>query len=173
LQKDTLLSMLCAMKHDQKKAYMDFVAQDESEEIARFYSLKKQPSILGSDSFIEKVKEKFRSMLFQEEIPASRDLAPRAEDIISFFCEYFKVTKEELTISRRGTENLPRDVAIFLVRQHCRETLAGVGQHFSISNYSTVSSVVLRIRARKDSDKTLQKDLEKITTMIMNSQEQT
>jgi chromosomal replication initiation ATPase DnaA len=83
------------------------------------------------------------------------------------------VEKEMLAISKRGTENLPRDVAIYLVRLRSRKTLAIVGQHFSISKYSTVSNVVERIKARKDKDGTLQKHLKQITILPSKSQEQT
>ena len=57
---------------------------------------------------------------------------------------------------------MPRDIAICLVRHHSRETLSSVGRHFEISNYSTVSSVLERIKERKDKDISLQKQLEKI-----------
>ncbi|NOR24349.1 MAG: hypothetical protein GQ542_08140, partial [Desulforhopalus sp.] len=40
------------------------------------------------------------------------------------------------------TENLPRDIVIFLVRRFCCKTLPSVGKEFGITNYSTVSSVV-------------------------------
>ncbi len=81
--------------------------------------------------------------------------------------------EEQIAISKRGTENLPRDVAIYLVRHHSRDTLSSVGRHFDISNYSTVSSVVERIKARKNKDQLLQKHLEKIGEKLFKSQRQT
>ena len=44
---------------------------------------------------------------------------------------------------------------------------------FKISNYSTVSSVVERIKARQDKDQSLQKHLEKIAKKLAKSQRQT
>jgi len=171
LKKDILLSMFSKNKTDQKTAYLDFVSLGEPKEIERFYSLTNLPSVLGSDPFKQWIKEKFKHLSDQDEIPRSRDLAPTADYIVSIVCEHFKVNKETLAVSKRGIENLPRDVAIYLVRFRSRETLAVVGQHFSISKYSTVSSVVERIKARKDKDKTLQKHLEQISTRLSKSQE--
>jgi hypothetical protein len=171
LKKDILLSMFSRNKTDQKTAYLDFVSLGEPKEIERFYSLTNLPSVLGSDPFKQWIKEKFKHLSDQDEIPRSRDLAPTADYIVSIVCEHFKVNKETLAVSKRGIENLPRDVAIYLVRFRSRETLAVVGQHFSISKYSTVSSVVERIKARKDKDKTLQKHLEQISTRLSKSQE--
>jgi chromosomal replication initiation ATPase DnaA len=168
-----LLAMLCEKKSDQNTAYLDFVSQGEPKKIEQFYSLKNLPSVLGSDSFKQWVKENFQHLSEQDEIPRSRDLAPTADYIVSIVCEHFKVKKETLAVSKRGIENLPRDVAIYLVRLRSRETLAVVGQHFSINKYSTVSSVFERIKARKDNDKILRKHLEQITIILEKSQEQT
>jgi chromosomal replication initiation ATPase DnaA len=48
-----------------------------------------------------------------------------------------------------------------------------VGKHFAIENYSTVSSAVERIKARKKKDKALQQHLEKIGVKLSKSQRQT
>ena len=173
LHKDFLLSMLSSKKSRCRSVYIDFVSQGESEELERFYSLKNLPSVLGSDSFKEWVKEKFNHLRFQKEIPESRELAPSPEDIIAIVCDHFKVKKEQIAISKRGTENLPRDVAIYLVRHHSRDTLSSVGRHFEISNYSTVSSVVERIKARKNKDRSLQKHMERIEEKLFKGQRQT
>jgi len=173
LDKNFLQSLLSDNKSRQRAAYLDFVSQGEPKDIERFYSLKNLPSILGGDSFKDWIKDKFKHLSFQVEIPGSRSLRRTAEDIVSVVCDYFKVTEEELYFSKRGTENLPRDVAIYLVRHHCRETLADVGQHFAINNYSTVSSAIERIKARKDKDKVLQKHLKIIAEKISKGQRQT
>ena len=173
LHKNILLSMLSVTKSKQKTAYAEFVSKGESEEIERFYSLKNLPSLLGGDTFKEWVKERFKGLRFQGEIPESRSLAPNASDIISAVCKHFKVKREDLVLSRRGTENLPRDVAIYLVRQNCRESLASVGKHFGIDNYSTVSSALERIKKRKKKERLLQRHLEEIRAELAKSQRQT
>ena len=165
--------MFSGNKSRRRSAYIDFISQGESKEIERFYSLKNMPSVLGGAFFKEWVKEKFHHLLFQEEIPESRELAPSAENIIALVRDHFKIKKEQIIISKRGTENLPRDIAIYLVRHHSRDTLAGVGRHFAISNYSTVSSAVERVKLRLKKDRTLQKHLEKIGRKLSKSQRQT
>ena len=162
LHKDDLLAMLENSQKKQRSAYIDFVSKGESEEIERFYSLKNLPSIFGDKSFKEFIGEKFSDLLNQPEIPESRVLAPEVEKVISVVCEFYRVSRTELFESRRGYENLQRDVAIYLVRNLCRMTLPDVGREFGIENYSSVSSVVQRVRLRLESDKGLRKDLKKI-----------
>jgi REP element-mobilizing transposase RayT len=172
LEKDILLNMLSVSTNKQKSAYIDFVSRGEPEEIARFYSLKNLPSIMGGDYFKEWVKEKFSDLNGRGEMPESRSLASTPEKIMALVCDHFKVDREYLTVSRRGTENVPRDVAIYLVRRYSGETLAEIGRHFSIANYSTVSTAVERIKARKGKDRNLLKQIEEIGKRLNKGQRQ-
>ncbi|RJX27578.1 MAG: transposase [Desulfurivibrio sp.] len=160
LHKDLLLAMLCSRESGRRAAYGNFVAQGESEEIERFYSLKSLPSVLGGEGFKGWVKEKFHHLCFQQEIPESRLLAPTAEEIISQVCEHFRVSREQLNAARRGRENLPRDVAVYLVRQLSQASLSEVGKCFGLHNYSTVSSVVERVKRRGKEDRRIRKHLD-------------
>lgn len=105
---------------------------------------------MGNNPFKNWVKSTFAHQRFTAEVPASRELAYSPEQLISFVCEYFDVTKEQLCVSRRGKENVQRDLAILIVRQYTRETLAAIGCYFGIDKYNTVSSTVERIKTRAE-----------------------
>lgn len=173
LHKNFLLSMLSNKKSSRLASYRNFVAMDDSEEIERFYSLKNLPSAMGGNAFKKWLKEQFKQLSFRDEIPESRMLALSAQEIIAKVCDNFKITEGQLSVSRRGSENLPRDVAIYLVRLLTRETMPEVGKHFGISNYSTVGSAVARMKQRKGKDRILQKHLEKIQGLLDKSQKRT
>lgn len=173
LQREVLLTQLTPVISRQKSAYLEFVSLGESEEIEKFYSLKKLSSMLGSSSFKEYVKEKFVSNINRVEIPESKALAPDVDKVISIVCEHYKVTKQEMLYSRRGAENIARDIAIYLVRRLCCKTLPNVGSEFGINNYSTVSSVVQRVKKRIERDRTLQKELRIIEGKAKKSQKRT
>ncbi len=173
LEKVLLLAMLSSNKTGRKAAYLDFVSLGEPEAIERFYGQKNLPSVLGGQAFKGWLKDKFRHLGFQEEIPESRILGPTVEEIVAGVCSHFRVTREQLSVSRRGTENLPRDVAIYLVRLLSRGTLAEVGKNFGISNYSTVSSAIERVKLRIQQDRNVRKYLEEIRKKLAKSQRQT
>ena len=147
--------------------------QKESEEIEKFYSKKNLASVLGDDDFKEWIKEKFQDFRFHREIPESHILAPAPEKIFDLVSRVFKVKKESLTKSKRGTENMPRDIAVYLLRIYSKETLAGVGRYFDITNYSTVSSIVERVKVRKFADKTVANKLKQIEKKLGKGQRQT
>ncbi len=177
LYKDFMLSMFSEKAGRAQKAYLEFVSQKEPEEIDTFYAKKKLPSLLGSDDFKEWVKEKFADLRFHREIPESRFLAPEPEDIFDAVCRCFETTKGSLMKSRRGmmksrrgNRNPARDTAVYFLRKYSTETLAGVGSYFDIANYSTVSSIVDRVKNRKSNDKAFAKQLKKIEQMLEKGQ---
>ena len=173
LHRDFLLAMLSTEKRRQKLAYLDFVAQGEPEEITSFYAMKKLPSLLGGVNFSEWIKEKYYHLGLQHEVPEAQILALAPQEIIVQVCSHFNLDEATLMKSRRGVENVPRDVAIYLSRRYCRKNLTEIGEHFELSNYSTVSSAVERIKKLRNSNSHLQQQLEEITAEIIKSQRQT
>jgi len=106
----------------------------------------------------------------RQEIPESKALALDAERVIKSVCAHYRISREQLLASKRGTENLPRDIAIYLVRRFCCKTLPSVGREFGITNYSTVSSVIQRVTVRYERDKYLLKEIEIIKKKIIKGQ---
>lgn len=161
---------LSSVKEQERSAYLNFVLQGEPEAISRFYSMKKHPSLFGGEAFKTLIKEQFQHLSFQTEIPESWEVAPEPEEIISRVCSYFKIDERELMTSRRGSENFPRDIAIYLIRRYSRKTLAEIGAYFRISNYSTGSSAVGRIKAGKNNNRSLQGHLDSILGQFKTGQ---
>ena len=173
LHKDFLLSMLSNGKGGRLAAYRAFVSLDDTAETAKFYGLKKLPSVFGGDGFKDWLKERFQDLRFKEEIPESRVLAPAVATIIAATCTHFKISPEQLNRSRRGQENQPRDIALFLVRTLTRKTMREIGMHFGIGNSSSVGSVIARMNERIGSDRSTTKHLEIIKKTISKSQKRT
>jgi putative transposase len=97
--------------------YRRLMAEADSQEIIRIFEKKKLPSILGTESFIDWVKDCFFEEKKHTEIPKSKLLAPSSDQIKQLVCQSYHVHKEDLLKSRRGTYNEPRNVAIYLTRQ--------------------------------------------------------
>jgi hypothetical protein len=173
LHKEFLLSMLSKRMNRRRAAYRAFVSLKDTDETERFYSLKNLPSVFGGEGFKGWLKERFRHLQFKDEIPESRLLAPSAPEIIAATCEHFRISAEQLHHSRRGQANLPRDIALYLVRILTRMTMPEVGKHFGISNYSTVGSVVARMKNRSESDPRIKEHLGDMKKILRMSQERT
>ncbi len=159
---EPVFSMLCRAGEDSAKAYRAFMRQDESDELMAVLSRKNVPSVLGSEEFVARVKARFQKLRSHREAPASRLLAPRLKAIQSAVCAEYGIDRNELLSSRRGMSNDARNIAIYLARRLSGQTLAKIGDAFGLEHYSSVSSVVTRMKQRIASDRKLRRKAEKI-----------
>ncbi|MBD1400772.1 REP-associated tyrosine transposase [Pelovirga terrestris] len=170
LERETLLTMLTTKKSQRKQAYLDFVSQNEPQQISSFYAMKKLASLLGGEAFRDWVSHRFVDLELQREIPEAKKLANTPQGIIVQVCAYFDQDEARLRHSRRGIENLPRDIAIYLARSTSRMTLGEIGAVFGVANYSTVSSAAERIKIRMAKDARLRQDVESLKQLLAKSQ---
>jgi putative transposase len=80
---------------------------------------------------------------------------------------------KDLSYSRRGHGNEARNVAIYLTRRLRGDRLKEIGEAFKIDRYSTVSTIVERMKVRIERDEGLRKRVDPLMSTIQMSQEQT
>ena len=172
LHKSFILSLFDRERREGIITYKRFISMESPEEINRIFSQSKFPSVLGSESFVEKVKDKFFHKKRHDEIPESRRLAPDAEKIKKAICRAYGIEESSLLSSRRGVLNEPRNVAIFLVRRLRGEKLEEIGRQFGISKYSSVSSVIEKMKRDIWADRKLRARVKSIEKTLYNGQQQ-
>ena len=170
LYKDHIFSMLTPQKRGRLAPFVKFMEKDDSEAVKRFFSLKNLPSMFGPESFINRIKEEFYFKKRTFEVPASKGLAPEPEKIIKQVCLYYQVSREDLSITRRGWFNKPRNIAIYLIRFLRSEQLIAIADMFAINGYSTVSSVVQRVGDMRKRDNSIQQEIDEIIESLGKSQ---
>jgi hypothetical protein len=173
LHKEFIFSMLTKNREEWVKEYRRFVAIENDEEIAGVLERKKWPSFLGSERFIDWVKGKYRALKADQEVPQAKELAPEADSIITAVCKIYNVCRDELYRSRRGQYNEPRNVAIFLTRKLRRDSLEEIAHQFQMKKYSSISSVIERMKKQILADRNLKKRVDKMADRAGKSQEQT
>jgi len=175
LHKNLVLSMLSKSRRDRMKNYRQFIsAEDEAgDEINRVLDKKKWPAILGSASFINKVKERFFPEKVDDEVPQSRELAPTPAQVKKAVCEHYRINDDELLVSKRGVFNEPRNVAIYLTRRLRGDSLKQIGEQFQVKKYSSVSSVIERIKTAIAKDGKFKSRVGSIVSALSKGQEQT
>ncbi len=170
LYKDFILSMLAKDKRQQRRVYKQFMAKENSEEIRLIFKRKKIPSVLGSERFIDWVKDRFFHQKSHEEIPESRSLAPAREKIKQEVRKAYHVSGEDLLKSKRGVFNEPRNVAIYLARRLRGDELGEICKEFHMKRYSSASSAIERTKAQISKDRRLRKRVEKLRLILIKSQ---
>jgi putative transposase len=173
LYKEFILKMFSDNKVECKKKYLESVLKETPEEINRIFGGKKWPSIIGSDDFIDRMKKKFFNKKRHMEVPESKLLAPDIEKIKAAVCIEYKLEEAEFHHSKRGIRNEARDAAIYLSRQLSGSKLTEIGKDFGINNYSTVSTIIERMKSRISEDRRVNKRVEHLMDALKMSQQQT
>jgi chromosomal replication initiation ATPase DnaA len=88
-------------------------------------------------------------------------------------CKFYNVSRDELYRSRRGRFNEPRNVAIFLNRKLRCDSLKEIGRLFQMEKYSSISSIIERMKKQMLADSTLKRRVDKVAEKVSKSQEQT
>lgn len=161
LHKDFILSILAPKEHMRISAYRQFMRKSDSEELLDFYYKKNLRSVLGSGEFIEWIKDTFTQKK-NTEIPESKILIPDMDRIIKTVCQFYKIEEDQLYFVKRGVENEPRSIAIYLMRYKRGDRLLAIGQLFNLSKHSSISSVLERVRLRLKTDKNFKSRFERI-----------
>jgi len=98
LHKDFILKLFSRSKDKSLKLYKQFVSKKTLEEINEIFGRKNLPSVLGSKSFIDKIKKKFFNIKDFEDIPESESPSPDVGLIKEMICKSYKIQEAELFI---------------------------------------------------------------------------
>ncbi len=173
LHKDFILKLFSESKPESIRLYKQFVLKKTPEEINKIFGRKNLPAVQGRKRFVDRIKDKFFNLNDFEEIPATKRLAPDIDKIKSVVCKAYNTEESELYLSRRGSFNEPRNVAVYLIRRLRNDTLKQVGEQFGIEKYSTVSSIVERVKYEMKVDMRLNRRIRDLAERITKSQRQT
>jgi putative transposase len=173
LEKQFILSMLSSDKKNRPSEYRKFIRVDSDEDIAGVFDSERWPICIGPSDFIDWVKGEYYARKKDDEIPESKLLAPDVFQILKNVCMNYKVEVEVLFRSKRGVVNEPRNVAVYLCRRLRQDRLTEIRDYFRMRKYSSVSSIIERVKARMNTEKRFKKRVEKISDAIVKSQEQT
>ncbi len=166
LNKEFILSMLADGRRDRIRIYRQFMETQDSEEILKLFSKKKLPAIAGGDDFLEWARRQYFDDKFDRQVPESAILAPEVSKIKEAVCRAYQVDESELMISRRGTFNEPRGVAIYMTRMLRKDSLETIARSFDMAGYSSVSSAIVRLKKQLKIDRHLMQRIEKIKAGI-------
>lgn len=155
--------------------YQTFVETPIEEALQQFYGKARQSPVLGSDEFKRRVLGSGNdnvSAASTKEIVDTRLLFEpvAAEAIVRLVAAEFGTDSAAILRSRRGVraESLPRAVAIYLCRTVGRLNLNETARVFELGSYSSVSSVLSRLRAELRTNADLQRRIERLRESLVS-----
>jgi len=169
VSRDKILNMLSVNKALQKIVYRDFVKESDNDDFSAIYKKRKLPAILGNETFLELIKDRYFNKKKHIEVPESRLLAPEKDKIMSVVCTEYKVSLSDLRISKRGQLNEARNVTMYLMRHLRGDTLRVICKEFGLKKDSSAGSIIDRVKKQIIKDKQLRNKVAEIKKIIIKS----
>ena len=171
LFKNYILSLLSKNRKDWLRHYRKWVSVEEDDEVSQKIGRVKWPVCLGSQAFIDRIKEKYGSGKINKEIPSSRELLPGKKRISKEVCRFYGVNATDMIRKQRGRRNEARNAAIYLTRKLRLDTYKEIGDQYGIENDRTVRSVFVRMKKTLIEDRALVNKMERLQDIILKNQE--
>ena len=91
-----------------------------------------------------------------------------AEEVMSLITGDFAITARELIgKSRTQSVSLPRQIAMYLLREHTENSLEDIGKIFGNRDHTTVIYAVNKIRERSQKDRMFKETLDNLSSRLM------
>ena len=150
-----------------RRQYREYVLKGIDGEIENPFEYVLHQSILGTQGFVDRVKERIPSKESRE-VPAIRGLqrdlsADQVLNVVSKFCGVEPVEILDRKTRAKGV----RQMTMELCYRYCSLGQKKIGQIFNV-DYSTVSVNRTRLKSRLKSDRRLKKQFDQIQKEIIN-----
>ena len=155
--------------------YKEFMGEEVSREIAKFYSKQYWSPVLGDETFVDRIKAKYIEceQPRNKEVKGKRAIRGKAKvrRVNREVCRHFKVSESYLYESRRGQNNIPRQMAVLLSRDLSGLRLSELAETYKINTYKTVGTLCYRFQETLKKNRKTAKIYAKLKTLC--SQEET
>jgi len=119
---------------------------------------------LGSETFIEKIKEKIENLGRRREIPSIRTISKYDVDIIiTKMTQVLNIKRRMIFDKKRG--NFYRSLAIYLMKRFTSLSLSEIGELFEM-DYSAVSQAAKRFEQKSEVNSEIKEDMQKMITAL-------
>ncbi|MEW8045161.1 MAG: transposase [Candidatus Thiodiazotropha endolucinida] len=163
LTRKNIYSELGATRY--KTAYRNYVDQTIDDETYLFYQKKRQPSIWGDRNFTTSAFAKAGSW-DSEVVKKGVAEVISMQGIVSRVAQHFDCSEQSIYQARRGrgSQNIPRWIAMKLCQDYSGQTLEEIGGLFGVGNYCTVSQTIARLKHLVKEDKRVRDQIYTIST---------
>ncbi|MFO7903808.1 MAG: transposase [Pirellulaceae bacterium] len=125
--------------------------------------------LMGSEQFVDRIKELMEEPTYQDEVPTARRLANLSvEAVIAAVAGYYGTTP--VAYRGRRSKAAGRDVAAWLARRLTSATLRDLMVHFGLGHPDSVSNLVRRADKAVGTSKSLRQDVEAIRTDLAKTE---
>ncbi|MBI1870685.1 MAG: transposase [Chlamydiae bacterium] len=150
------------------KGFHEYVMAGNDTETDKFYKSKKRSPILGTEGFVEEMREKVKEVSSEVTKSEEEHFRPRLEEMLEKIGRRYKVNRQELEKGIRGRENEARQLAIYLACELCNLNQARVAEKFRVRSYKTISWHCKNVRERIANDRIFAQKVEILISELNN-----
>jgi REP element-mobilizing transposase RayT len=157
-----ILSLIDNNTFNSIKKYREYVIkyQDMKDPLKKSY----HHIALGSDTFIEKIKEKIEHKGRRREIPSTHSISKYdTETIITKMTQVLNIERNMIFDKKRG--NLNRSLGIYLIKHFTPLSLSKISELFKM-DYSAVSQAAKRLEQKSEVNNEIKEKMQKVITAL-------
>jgi hypothetical protein len=132
--------------------FHEFVLEGNDKALARFYKHGRQSPVLGDEEFRNRLMEK--PIRVDREHPRYERVAvrPSIDQVLRALATRYGLKVEDLMKGKRGKDNEPRKVGMYLAKELCDLKLKEIAAQFGTGSYGTVGWACHGVASRIQSD---------------------
>jgi REP element-mobilizing transposase RayT len=162
--------------NDQQKHYAEYVERALVKEIENPFDLVKVQAILGSNTFIDKLRKGLTDI--SEKLNIKRELGAKSklissaslDTVVAAVCKFYKV-ETEYVMKKHSKNNEARQVMLYLACKYCRGkyTLSEIGSNLGPLTIGSITRSRYNIEKSLKENKNLKFKIEKMGQLIVKS----
>ncbi len=132
--------------------FHEFVLEGNEDALENFYKTKRKSPVCGSEEFRERVREE--SIRIDREHPRYEKAAvrPSVNQVLRILAKTYGLKLDDLLTGRRGKDNEPRRLGMYLVKELCDLKLQEIAERFGTGSYGAVGWACHGVAVRMNSD---------------------
>jgi REP element-mobilizing transposase RayT len=132
--------------------FHEFVLEGNEKDLENFYKKQRKSPVLGSEEFRERVREE-SIRIDREHVRYERAaVRPSMDQVLGTIAKTYGLKVKDLLTGRRGRDNEPRKLGMYLAKELCDLKLSEIAQRFDTSSYGTVGWACHGVAAKMNSD---------------------
>ena len=132
--------------------FHEFVLEGNDKALENFYNKGRQSPVLGDEEFRNGLMEK--PVRVDQEHPRYERAAvrPSVDQVLKTLAKRYGLKVEDVMKGKRGKDNEPRKVGMYLAKELCDMKLKEIAEHFGTASYGTVGWACHGVASRMQAD---------------------
>jgi len=161
LYQDEIFGQL-GVRSKKREKYKAYVSVEEDEELSQFYGKGNVMPYLGSDEFRTWAYGQRVTDDGAVSVATSIQFKPSIAEVVAEVATTFSVTVDSILKAKRGTNNVPRWVAMYLSQVLGGQQLTSIAEAFGLTRTGSIPTTIGKLKLLMEKDRKLGRKVESL-----------